>query len=92
MPLIKVTDTTRAADVRHELKQLGFTDTVSIRRFNPPFGGGHYFSVDLPIPEGVSVISCGGSTGPTRYGSSDGGAHARRIGELSTLLKRIQFS
>ena len=63
MSLIRETQTiTDAAAVRRLLKAKGFTCKLSVRRWNPPLGGNGYFSVELPIPEGVSVVSSGGTS------------------------------
>lgn len=93
MSLIRETQTiTDAAAVRRLLKAKGFTCKLSVRRWNPPLGGNGYFSVELPIPEGVSVVSSGGSDKPgTRYGSSDGGQHAALLSRLDETLKQIQL-
>lgn len=76
-----------ASEVRKYLLQRGVTEKISVRRCHSPFSGDPYFTVYFPVPKGVVVISDGGSGTGTTYVSSDNNEVAKRLQEISNILR-----
>ena len=76
-----------ASEVRKYLLQRGVTEKISVRRCHSPFSGDPYFAVYFPVPKGVVVISDSGSRMATTYVSSDNNEVAKRLQEISNILR-----
>ena len=77
-----------AAEVKCWLRGKGIKGRVSVHRIRNPFTGVPLFMVGLAdVPAGVAIVISSGGTGPTTYGSSDGGKTAKCYQALEEALK-----